>query len=44
MKRIAIILMMVFAMVMITIECCAEPLYPQTLDNGNLVLVDAHTL
>jgi len=42
MKRIGIILMMVLVMVMVTIECCAEPLYPQTLDNGNLVLVDAH--
>jgi hypothetical protein len=29
-------------MVMMTIVCHAEPLYPQTLDDGNLVLVDAH--
>ena len=34
--------MIVLSMVMLTIECCAYPLYPQTLDDGNLVAVDAH--
>ena len=42
MKKIGILLMLVLTMLMITVKCCAEPLYPQTLDNGNLVAVDAH--
>ena len=29
-------------MMLITTVCNAESIYPETLDNGNLVLVDAH--
>ena len=42
MKKIGILLIMVLTMLMITVKCCAYPLYPQTLDNGNLVAVDGH--
>ena len=42
MKKAVILLIMVLTMLMISVKCCAYPLYPQTLDNGNLVAVDAH--
>ena len=42
MKKAGLLLIMVLTMLMITAKCCAYPLYPQTLDNGNLVAVDGH--
>ena len=42
MKKIRVLLMTVLAMLMITAVCYAESMYPATLDNGNLVLVDGH--
>ena len=40
-KNIRLLLLMAI-MMLITAVCSAESIYPETLDNGNLVLVDAH--
>ena len=41
MKRARLLLVMVLMTVMMAVVCCAEANYPPTLNNGNLVLVDA---
>lgn len=42
MKKFLINLLILASLILFPVICIAESMYPSTLDNGNLVLVDAH--